>query len=161
MGLLEPHGRGRRDVRVAALSDTPAVFVVHSLIHAVAALEAAAEAGRPITLLSAPDAGIYAGAGWWRALVEAAREAVPDAAFFAILDCGDDAGATQAAIRAEVEAIVFAGRADIAERLAAIAEEASLGLLTTRPSPLLDLGELFFASSDTLRARCADALASV
>ena len=112
-------------------------------------------------LLSAPDAGVSAGAGWWRALVEAARVAALDAGFSAILDCGDDAGAAQAAIRARVGAVIFTGRAEVAARLAAIAEEAGLGLLTTRPPPLLDLGELFFASSDTLRKRCADALASV
>ena len=94
-------------------------------------------------------------------MIEAAREAVPEARFSAILDCGDSAGAAQAAFRAGVEAVIFTGRADVAERLAAIAQQAGVSLLTTRPQPLLDLGELFFASSDTLRERCADALASV
>jgi hypothetical protein len=59
-----------------------------------------------------------------------------------------------------VAAAIFTGRADVAERLAAIAQQAGLSLLTTRPQPLLDLGELFFASSHTLRERCANALAS-
>jgi hypothetical protein len=162
MGLLEPHGRGRRAFWRDALSRPSApIIVVHSLVHAVAALEAAAAADRDIVLLSAANAGIYAGAGWWKAMIEAAREAVPAATFSAILDCGDDAGAAQAALRAHVEAIIFTGRADVAERLAAIAQQAGVSLLTTRPQPLLDLGELFFASSDTLRERCADALASV
>jgi hypothetical protein len=163
MGLLEPHGRGRRPFRRDALSEpssAPAI-VVHSLTHAVAALEASATADREIVLLSAPGAGVYAGAGWFAALVEAARAAVPAAQCAPILDCGDDAGAVQAALRAGVEAVIFTGRADVAERLAAIAGARGSRLLTTRPPPLLDFGELFFASSDTLRERCADALAPV
>jgi hypothetical protein len=162
MGFLEPHGRSRRVFRRDALSQPSApIIVVHSLAHAAAVLEAAAVADRDIVLLSAPNAGIYAGAGWWKATIEAARAAVPAATFSAILDCGDHAGAAQAALRVHVEAIIFTGRADLAERLAAIAQQAGVSLLTTRPQPLLDLGELFFASSDTLRERCADALASV
>ena len=162
MGLLEPHGRGGRPFRRDALSETVTapVIVVHSLTHAAAALETAAAAGSNIVLLSAPSAGIYAGAGWWQALVEAARATAPAARFSAILDCGDDAGAVQGALRAGVATVIFTGRSDLAERLAAIAQQAGLGLLTTRPPPLLDLGELFFASSDTLREHCAAALAS-
>jgi hypothetical protein len=137
------------------------VFIVHSLTHAVAALEAAAAVGREVILLSATDAGISAGPGWFKALANAAREAVPAARFAAILDCGDDAGAAQGAIRAGIDAIIYSGRTDVAERLAAIAQQAVVSLLTTRPLPLLDLGELFFASSGTLRERCTDALASV
>ena len=136
-------------------------FVVHSLTHAVAALKAAAEAGRPVILLSAADAGIYAGPGWFKALAEAARKAVPAARFTAVLDCGDDAGAAQGAIRGGIDAAIYLGRDDVAERLAEIAQQAGVSLLTTRPQPLLDLGELFFASSDTLRERCTAALASV
>jgi hypothetical protein len=163
MGLLEPHGRGRRAFRRDALNEpAPApVIVVHSLAHAAAALEAAAAADRNIILLSAADAGVYAGAGWFKALASAAREAVPAARFTEILDCSDDAGAVQAALRIQIAAVIFTGRADVAERLAGIAQQAGASLLTARPPPLLDLGELFFASSDALRERCADALASV
>jgi hypothetical protein len=109
-------------------------------------------------LLSAPDAGIYAGPGWWATLVEAARKAAPDARFTAILDCGDDAGAAQGAIRVGVEAMVFTGRADVAERLTAIAAAAGSSLLTQRPEAMLDLGRWFFADGETLRQRCAEAL---
>jgi len=85
------------------------VIIVHSLDQAVAALKAAARTGRPIVLSSAPDAGIYAGPGWFGAVVAAAREAVPDARFSAILDCGDQAGAALAAIRAQIERVIFTG----------------------------------------------------
>ena len=110
-------------------------------------------------LLSAPDAGIYAGPGWFSALVEAVREAVPAATFLSILDCGDDAGAAMAAIRAGIEAVIFAGRADVAERLAEIAGARGCRLSAERPSQSLDLGDLFFADDEALDRSCADFLA--
>jgi len=113
-----------------------------------------------MTLASAPDAGIYAGPGWFREVVRAAREAVPEAKFTAILDCGEDAGATMAAIRAGVEAIVFTGRPDVTTRLTDIAAQAGAKLLTARPAAALDLGASFFADDEDLRRRCAAALAS-
>jgi len=138
----------------------PPVIVVHSLAHAVAALSAAADAGRPVMLASATDAGIYAGPGWFREVLRAAREAVPAAQSSALLDCGSDAGAAMAAIRAGIDAIVFTGRADVAARLGDIATQAGARLLTARPAALLDLGTAFFADDEELRRRCADALAS-
>lgn len=137
------------------------IIVVHSLAHAVAALGAAQQAGRMVTLGSAPDAGIYAGAGWFAALIAAARAEVPAARSAALLDCGDDAGAAQAAIRAGIEGVVFTGHADVAERLADIAAQRGVRLVTTRAMPALDLAGNFFASPDTLRRRVADILASL
>ena len=155
MGLLEPHGRGRRHVRRDALNEQPPpVVVVYSLAHAVAALEAARE--RAVVLLSAPGAGIYAGAGWWTAVVDAARNAMPAAPFSAILDCGADAGAAMAALRAGAAIVVFTGRSDVAERLAGIAAQRDARLLTARPQHALDLAECFFADGDALRRHCAE-----
>jgi hypothetical protein len=138
--------------------DPPSVIIVHSLAHAVAALSAAAEAGRRVTLASAPDAGIYAGPGWFGALVAAARAAVPAAQSAALLDCGDDAGAAQAAIRAGIEGVVFTGRADVAERLADVARQRGARLLSARPAAVLDLETQFFASPEALQRRVAEAL---
>ena len=163
MGFLEPHGRGRGAFRRDALSEDSAAptiaIVVHSLCHAMAALEAADVAGCTVTLLSAPGAGIYAGAGWWQATVEAAHAAVPAARFSAILDCGDDAGAAQAGFRAGAKAVIFTGRKDVAARLAGVAEAHGARVLTARPLPALDLAVSFFADRETLRRRCADLLA--
>ena len=146
---------------VATQSRAPGpAIVIHSLAHATAALTAAAKAGRPVVLLSAAGAGIYAGAGWFAALVTAAREAVPAAQSTALLDCGDDAGAAMAAIRIGVEGIIFTGRAEVARRLADIAKEAGVRLETTRPEPALDFAEAFFDDGETLQKRCADILAS-
>ncbi len=160
MGLLEPDGRGCRLFRRDALIEDAPVIIVHSLAHAVAALSAAAEAARSITLASGPDAGIYTGPGWFGALIAAAREAVPAGQCTAILDCGDDAGATQAAIRAGIEAVVFSGRADVAERLADIAGQCGIRLITERPVAALDLASEFFAAPEILLRRCVEILTS-
>ena len=140
-------------------ADDP-VIIIHSLAHAVAALSAAAQAGRKVTLASAPDAGIYAGPGWFREIVRAAREAVPAAQCAALLDCGDDAGAAQAAIRAGSEGVVFTGREDVAERLADIAAQSGANVITARPTPALDLADAFFADPEALTRRCAQVLAA-
>jgi hypothetical protein len=109
-------------------------------------------------LASPTDAGIYAGAGWFRALIRAARDAVSAAQSTALLDCGDDAGAAQAAIRAGLEGIIFTGRADVVERLADIARQRGVRLLTARPAVALDLCTEFFAAPETMRRRCAEFL---
>ena len=134
------------------------MIIVHSLGHAIGALRAGARTGHSIILSSAPEAGIYAGPGWFGAVVAAAREAVPDARFSAILDCGDQAGAALAAIRAQIERIIFTGRADVASRLADIARQHGVRLETTRPAAVLDLGADFFASAESVEQRCADIL---
>ena len=41
----------------------------------------------PVTLLSAPGAGLYAGCGWWRAVIARRATDAPD-----ILDCADAPG---------------------------------------------------------------------
>ncbi len=137
-----PHPTGGPDARVP---ETAPVIIIHSL---------------SAILASPPDAGIYAGPGWFSEIMRAAREAVPGAQFRPLLDCGDDAGAAMAAIRAGLEAIVFTGRADVAARLADIALQAGARLLTERPAAALDLGASFFADNDMLRRRCAEILAS-
>jgi hypothetical protein len=106
-------------------------------------------------LISAPDAGGYVGPGWFKALVAAAREAVPDARCFTFLDCGDNVGAALAAIRTEVEGVIFTGRPDVAQRLAEIALQHSVHFDTKRRAEALDLAEDFFASQEDLVRRCA------
>jgi hypothetical protein len=134
------------------------VIIVHSLAQAIAALTAASRAGRPVVLASAPGAGSYVGPGWFGALVAAAREAVADAYFSALLDCGDDVGVALAAIRSQIEGVVFTGRVDVARRLADIARQHGVRFVTDRPAALLDLGDDFFASPEILERRCTDLL---
>ena len=134
------------------------VIVVHSLAHAIAALRAAARAGRSVVLVSSPGAGSYVGPGWFREVVAAAREAVPEASCSSLLDCSDDRGAALAALRSEVEGIVFTGRADVSRRLADMASQYRVRFVTERPAPALDLGDDFFASPETLERCCAELL---
>jgi delta 1-pyrroline-5-carboxylate dehydrogenase len=139
----------------------PVAIVIHSLAQAVAALSAAAEAGRPVVIASAPDAGIYAGPGWFREVLHGAHEAMPMAQFSSLFDCGDDAGAAMAALRAGLEAIVFTGPAEVAARLNDILAQTGARLITEWPAAVLDFGASFFADNESLRRRCAEILASI
>jgi hypothetical protein len=93
----------------------PPAVMVHSLAQARTALAP----GVPVTLLSAPGAALFAGLGWWRALIEAAADheaARPD-----ILDCADAPGRALEALRHGQRLLVLqapAHFADIAERAA-------------------------------------------
>jgi hypothetical protein len=156
---LKPYHAARPGKSRPDSVSVPPVFVVHGLGHAVAGLTAAAAAGRPVVLLSAPNAGGYAGPGWFRELADAAREAVPAARFAAYLDCGNEAGSVLAALRAGVEGVVFTGCTDVARRLADIARRHGACLATRRPAPCLDLGDAFFAAPQHLVKCCAEALA--
>ena len=77
--------------------------IVHSLADALSALAQ----GRPVTLLSAPGAALYAGCGWWKALVEQARAANPAVPCTDILDCADATGLALAALRIGVIGLVL------------------------------------------------------
>jgi len=66
-----------------------------------------------------------------------------------------------AAIRAQVESVIFTGRGDVARRLADIAAQHGVRLVTGRPTARLDLGDDFFAAETAIEQRCADFLASL
>ena len=59
-----------------------------------------------------------------------------------------------AGIRAGIEGIIFTGRADVAARLADIAQQAGIRLETIRPEAAFDLGATFFADPDTIYDSC-------
>jgi hypothetical protein len=81
---------------------------------------------------------------------------VPDARASAFLDCGDRPGAAIAAIRAQIEGVIFTGRVDVACRLAEIAPQYGVLFVTERPPASLDLGDGFFASEAESERRCAE-----
>ena len=112
---------------------TTTALVVHGIDDALQAVAAARSLGRPATLISAPGAAAYAGPLWFKALIEQAREAAPDLTVIGVLDCADDAGHAMAALRAGIEAIVFTGDDDAADKLAAMAEATGAGVRRTRP----------------------------
>jgi len=107
--------------------------MVHGLQHARAALAP----GLPVTLLSGPGAGAYAGVGWWRALMAQAADGglpPPD-----ILDCGDATGRALEALRAGQRLLVLTAPPLLFTDVAARA--ASLGATVLAEAPAsLDLG---------------------
>jgi hypothetical protein len=108
----------------------PPAVIVHGLPHAQAALAP----GLPVTLLSAPGAAIFAGAGWWRALMDEAGNP-PN-----ILDCGVAPGRALEALRCGLPALIMhappAIFTDIAERAA------RQGAIVLAAAPAaLDLGQ--------------------
>jgi hypothetical protein len=113
----------------------PAV-VVHGLADARAALAMR----RPVTLVSAPAAALFAGCGWWRALIDHARSEHADVPLDDILDCADASGLALGALRIGQRRIVLTSDAPGWSSVAAIA--ASLGghVLMARP-PALDMAD--------------------
>ena len=111
----------------------PPAVVIHGLPHARLALGA----GRPVTLLSAPGAPSFAGCGWWRALISAARSEFPALDFPDVLDCADAPGRALEALSMSCRIVVLRpGPAfrDIAQRAAAQG-----AVVLKEPPPALDL----------------------
>ncbi len=113
-----------------AVPAAPAV-VVHDLAQAQAALGE----GLALTLLSAPGAASFAGAGWWRALVTQAQSAHAATPCQDVLDCGDAPGHAMAAIRLGQAILVLDPACPAFARIATLA-----CVLPARP-PALDLAE--------------------
>lgn len=111
-------------------------IVIHSLEHARAALAAAAERRTPVTVLSAPRAAAYAGAAWFRKVMDQAmadHPDLPEGRVTAVLDCGDAPGLALGALRQGVKAVRFAGAAGSAGKIAAIAAERGAVLIEDDP----------------------------
>ena len=113
----------------------PPAVVVHGLDQARAVLGR----GLDVTLISGRGAGWYAGAPWWIAMIQAAREAC-GRHFADVLDCAEGPGAALAALRVGQRLIVLDGGCPAFARVAAIARGLSAEAWPTRP-PCLDLDE--------------------
>lgn len=95
-------------------------IVIHSLAQARAALAAAAACNQQVIVASAPGAALQAGPGWFKAVIEQARETYPQVGVTAIIDCGDQPGAVMAALRLGLKNIRFHGAADSRAKLEAM-----------------------------------------
>ena len=155
MGLLQPHGRCGRRLRQAGLSPADRFIVIHSAGHARAALAAASSLVVPVTLASAPGAGIYAGAAWFKAIVDMARDEFPAVRFSYVLDCGGEPGMVLAALRQGLPRVRFVGPDAVAERLADIAAQYHAVIERAAIEPALDL-----IDQDDPEARCRAFLAA-
>lgn len=109
------------------------------IIHGLADGRAALAPGLPVTLLSAPEAALFAGPPWWIALRAALGQEHPDFAFDDVLDCGDAPGLAAQALRLGQGRIVFASPfPGLCSRIAALAA-ASGATVRASPPPALDL----------------------
>ncbi len=99
------------------------VIVFHNLEHARAALAGAVEADVAITLCSAPGAAAYAGAGYLKAIADAATKGHPDARATWVIDCGADAGTALGALRIGWQRVRFSGPDSLREKLTDIAAQ--------------------------------------
>jgi hypothetical protein len=115
--------------------DYPAV-VVHGLADARAVLSV----GKPVTLLSAEGAALYAGSGWWRTMIARATAAYPDVPCDNILDCADASGLALGALRIGQRRIILHPSAPGWAQVAAIAASLRRVVLAERP-PALDMAQ--------------------
>src|SRR5260221_3273361 len=135
MGFLQPHGRCRGSVRRAGLSTAERFIGIHSLGHARAAMEAAASLGVRVTLAGAPGAGISAGPGWFKAVIEMARSEFPVVEISCVLDCGDAAGMVLAGLRQGLPRVRFDGPPPTAAPPPPIPPPCGAGLQRDPPPP--------------------------
>jgi hypothetical protein len=113
--------------------------IVHSLEHALAALQAAEERNIAVTLASASGAGAFAGPRWFLAVLAEAARAHPRATCDAVIDCADEPGTAMAALRAGAKRIAFAGGGEAAGKLAEIAAAANAAIEARAEVTALDL----------------------
>ena len=130
--IQPPSGRRPRQPAARAI-------VIHSLAHAQAAVRAATELGAPVELWSAPGAAAYAGASWFKAVVDAMRAPSPAVPISVVLDCAELPGLVLGAFRVGIEAACFTGPAQVAAKLADIAAQEGRRLYRRRPARALDL----------------------
>lgn len=117
------------------------------VVHGLADIRKVLRPGLPLTLLSAPGAAGYAGAGWWMALADAARGLNPGLIAADFLDCGDAPGYALAALRMGQSAIILYGRTSGFAAVAAMAAERRARLLAARPA-CLDIAQLDWTRRD-------------
>lgn len=117
---------------------SPTVVVFHDLDQARAALAAAAECGRPVTLRTAPGAAAYAGPAYLKRVTDSALGAHPGSGSEAVIDCGDDPGVTLTALRLGWRRLLFDGHREAGAKLADMAAQMGAEVTRARP-PGLDL----------------------
>ncbi len=132
----------------------PPAVTVYSHEQAREAARAALAQGSGMTLLSPDSAADATGIGWMATLGRLIREEFPTLTLYTILDCGAAGGRAMAALRADIDAIIFTGGGRSLMSLADQADDLGKGLLPERPESL-DFASLPDAS-DRAAATLAD-----
>lgn len=113
----------------------PPAVTIHGIAHARMAMRPA----MPVTLVSGPGAALYAGAGWWKALIDLVAaesgRSVP-----ALLDCADAPGVAMGALRIGLGGIILQCDGPAFAAVAAIAH-AQAAIVLPHPPPSLDLAQ--------------------
>lgn len=143
---------------MGAFGPAERAVVVHTLAHALAALDASAETGRPVALISAHGAAATLGVGGYLGIVAAARERRPDVPARCVLDCASDLGWALAALRMGADAVRVDAADEPFARLRAIATALGRTAGRERPEALdpLDLPDPAAACRAWLRADRSD-----
>lgn len=119
-------------------TDAWPVFIVHDLAQARVVARAAAAAGQPVVMASAPGAGGSLGPALYKEIVDQACADHPNADVIACLDCADEPGTAMNALRHGVSWISL----DIGGPVRAKIEQAaeSLGArVISSPADALDM----------------------
>jgi hypothetical protein len=102
------------------------------LVRGLAEARRALAPGLPITLLSPPGAALFAGCGWWHALILEVHAERPGVPLLHILDCADAPGLAMAALRMRQARLVLS--LSTPDRVAVERAAAALGA-TVLPQP--------------------------
>ncbi len=106
----------------AAMEKAPPI-VYDCLEHTRAALEAAAQTGQPISLLSAPDAAAYLGPRYLLRAAEIAQAEYRQVDCLIVLDCGGAAALAMDALEQGCPAIYVKGDRELRQKLEDIAKK--------------------------------------
>ena len=115
--------------------ECPAPILIHGRRDAIGALAAARHKPERVTLVSVPGAALSMGVGWWKSLMDAARDAYPDVPFIDVLDCADGTGAALAALRLGLNRLILWPSAPGRDAVVAIAVGLGGFVLSESPVP--------------------------
>ncbi|MSP29780.1 MAG: hypothetical protein EXR09_04810 [Acetobacteraceae bacterium] len=110
------------------------------VVHGLADVALACAPGLTLTLLSAPAAAIFAGPGWWLALIGLAQTRFPGLIAADLLDCGDAPGLALAALRLDQRTLILDPACPAFGAVRATAAALGGRVWPTRPASL-DLAE--------------------
>jgi fructose/tagatose bisphosphate aldolase len=122
-------------------------IIIHDFSQATAALEAAQACNQAVTLRSTPEAAAYLNPPVFKAMIDEAAAAVPNARFKAILDCGDQAGLVMNALRHGIQFIRADLKNDIYDKLFSMAKQSDAVIIRYDQTSTLDLGTVDDAST--------------